>query len=328
MARVSYVVTLLLLVAPPAGAQEEQDDLAVAPFNSPDRMIGKLGERFGSVVVVQGIVVEGYRKTEGDRRLLRIQRVNDRATQKHIEIELSGREVSSLHFGDSYEFEGYETGEFVGTPREVYAAAVRAGTPFQTFTFHFRHRLIVLASVRIAPIEWSPSDFIDREALISGRAVSDNGGSFIVGSDWKLLVSADQQWPERFIEKLVEGRGMIRETGERNTYQLERGTAQLVRLEDQVGQRVALRGKTRRLNGTWLFRYRGVDVHIEGLAELPGIQLGIGDAVQIEGILHHETLPSTGRASDADAPLEQRFIIREASCRPVDALLSPEYGDP
>src|SRR5262249_7788964 len=151
-----------------------------------------------------------------------------------------GEALPTLDDGQTYEFEGYETGGFVGHPAE---ARRRAKIVLQTSGHYFSHYLIVYKGKKIAPIRWSPADFVGREALIEGRAVSEGGKAYWVGEGWKLLTDAAAPWPKHIEGKTAEGLGVIEIGGQPTSFRLAKGTTRLVRLEDQVGQQVSLRGR-------------------------------------------------------------------------------------
>ncbi|HEV2948042.1 MAG TPA: hypothetical protein VGX70_11745, partial [Gemmataceae bacterium] len=232
-------LTSALLVWTPVGRAEDK------PQNAPDaksaweyRLTPKLREPLGSVVTVQGVVVEGPSKGFEDGPNVRVQRINGRARQDDIQIRITpyfadfgaqgtggGHLLPRLASGKTFEFEGYETGGFVGVPPEAFK---RAGVPLQTSGFHFSHVYKVYKAKKIEAIHWSPSDFIDREALIEGRAASQNKTAYIVADDWQLLVDPDSPWPKHADEKTVEGIGMIRKTDKPKIFRLEKGTTRLV----------------------------------------------------------------------------------------------------
>src|SRR5262245_756297 len=182
--RVSLLVAVIALTPFAGRADEPQgkplnkpQDVPLGRLGDKFRLIGKLGEPLGTVVTVHGFVAEGpFKGYEGGPNL-RAQRINGTATQTDIQICLSpyfgkfgekvGEEVGlpKLERGNTYEFEGYETGGFVGVPGRAYE---RAGIMIQTSGFYFRHELVVYKGKKIDPIVWSPADFVDREALIEG----------------------------------------------------------------------------------------------------------------------------------------------------------------
>ena len=142
-------------------------------------VMGALGAPVGTVLTVQGVVVESPIKGIETGPNLRIQRINGRATQDDIQLRLSPflykfgepadeGALPELDYGHTYEFEGYETGQFLGVPVEAHQHA--RVTRHETI-FHFSHRLVVYSGKKIEPVNWSPGDFVDREALIEGRAV-------------------------------------------------------------------------------------------------------------------------------------------------------------
>jgi len=318
--------------------QDKPQDVPLANLGDKFRLIGKLGEPLGTVVTVQGVVVEGpFKGFEGGPNL-RIQRIDGRATQEDIQIcirpyfgkygeqRASKEEVPKLDFGKTYEFEGYETGQFVGVPGEAYK---RAGLAIATTGFYFRHELAVYKGKRTTPVVWSPADFVDREALIEGQAVSRQKRAYIEGNGWKMLADSAAGWPKEFEGKTVEGFGMVKK-GDAAEFRLEKGVTRLVRLEDQRGRAVELRGRSWSLNGYWWLEYRGTKLYVEDMENLPGWKESgpHGGAVLITGILDEAELPDLDQISlKSERDKKKYFIVRKAAWKRLDALLAPERAE-
>jgi hypothetical protein len=269
-----------------------------------------------------------------------VQRINGRATQEYIQLKLEpyfhefgekpvtgGEALPKLAPGQTYEFEGFETGHFVGVPKEAYQ---RAGLMLQVPVGHgFTHRFTVYKGKRIDPIRWSPAEFVGREALIEGRAVSRDRKAYIVGADWRLLVDANAPWPKGSEGRTVEGLGTIRKSDTASTYRLENGVTRLVKLEDQLGREVSLRGRAWSMNGYWWFDYRGTVLYVEGMKDLPGWNVYLhGDPVLITGALDEAMLPALDQITlKSDRDRKKYFIVRKPSWKPIDNLLAPERVD-
>ena len=195
MRRLLTIVSALTITALPAlRAQDKPIDVPIG--SDKYRLIGKLNEPLGTVLTLQGVVVDGpYKGYEGGPNL-RVQRINGRATQEDIQIKLEpyfhefgektligGKALPKLEFGQTYEFEGYETGHFVGVPKEAYK---RAGLMLQVRVgLGFTHRFTVYDGKEVDGIRWSPADFVDREAMVEGRAVSRDRKAYIAGDGWR-----------------------------------------------------------------------------------------------------------------------------------------------
>jgi hypothetical protein len=324
MKRFAILAATMLLATPVVCAQEKPRDVPVSEIGSRYRLIGKLQKPLGSVVTVQGVYVNAPFKSKMGGPNLRVQKINGRATQQDIWINLAGpQESSELAFGKTYELGGYEGGGFVGISSEAYE---RFAKGISARGFHFRTRLFVYTSKPIDPIVWAPSDFVERKAMIAGRAVSQNNKSYIVSTDWRLLVDANAAWPKHVGGKQVEGWGVIRKTDQPKAYRLENGTTRLVRLEDQIGREVALRGRAWQMDGRWFFNYRGIDVYVDNTEDMPKRLRDPGAGpVLISGLLAEAMLPEIDEILFEKKPeLRKQFIIRSPSWKPTDALLSPE----
>lgn len=285
----------------------------------PDSITATLGVPFGTMITVQGVVVEGPGKGYEGGPNLRVQRINGKATQQDIQIKLRGG-FEGVEPGKTYEFEGYETGGFVGMPRERYIAL-----GLQTTGHYFRHELSVHSGKAIDAIAWSPADFAGREALLEGTAVNRDNRSYIDGNGWSLLTDPAGPWPKELEGKTVETLGAIAKAD--GEYRLEKGVARLVKLEDQKGRAVELRGKAFPNQGRFGFEYRGTTLVIELKEKLPGWQE--------ESDLHGRPVIITGTLEEAELPdpMDKRakkktFIIRKAAWKRLDTLLAPERIEP
>jgi len=324
------VVTVLVIMLPLAlRAQDKPIDLR--PGDPKYRMIGELHEPLGTVMTVQGVIVDGRRKRDSGKKMLHVQRINGRATQEDFIIEVQkgwteiGADVSDPKYGMSLEFKGYETGGFVGTPTEALKGL--SLRPAVT-DHHFLTWFVFHEGKRIDPVRFAPAEFVGREALIEGRAVSRERKAYIAGPIWQVLVDSAAPWESRFEGKAVEGFGMVRKTEQRETYRLEKGTTRLVKLEDQLGREVALRGTAWSMNGHWWLDYRGTELYVEGMKDLPGWKGELHALpVLITGILEQAMLHALDQITlKHDRDLKKYFIVRKPSWKPLDALLGPEQS--
>ncbi|MDB5338650.1 MAG: hypothetical protein JWN70_4269 [Planctomycetaceae bacterium] len=324
MTRMLVLVVVLCCASPSAFSQERPQDISIPfPKDSGYRLVGKLGEPPGTVLTVQGIVVDGPFKGGGGGPNLRVRRINGTATQEHIQIQLTPfyEEFGpKLKYGETYEFEGYETGAFSGIPPEAYRRLELKGG---AVGFQFRHSFKVYRGKRIDPIVWSPADFVDRTATISGCAQSVDGRAYVVARDWRLLTDSGAPWPADISGKLVEATGTIRKTDDAATFRRDQGTSQLVRLEDQVGRQVQLRGKVSNDGVSWWFYYRGAEIYLGEKKKMPDWPQDLHfKPVSISGILEEGTIPPASR--DDPTIVTKHFIVRKAAWKRIDALKSFE----
>lgn len=173
-------------------------------------------------------------------------------------------------------------------------------------------------------IVWAPADFVDREALLEWKAVSRDQKAYIDGGGWRLLTDPAAAWPKDAEGKTVEGFGTVKKAD--GKFRLEKGTTRLVKLEDQRGRAVELRGTAWSLNGHWWFEYRGTRLYVEGMKDLPGWKSGLhGCPLIITGTLDEANLPDIDQISIKNDPDKKKyFIVRKAGWKPLDALLAPE----
>ena len=159
--------------------------------------------------------------------------------------------------------------------------------------------------------------------------MDENRQAYISRDNWRLLVDADGPWPKGFVDKTVEGLGTVRKTDHAKTYRLEKGATRLSRLEDQVGQKVTLRGRAWDDDGSWRFEYRGVMLYVPSMSDLPGWKNSLhGEWVQIEGVLTEGLLPDLSQPGGIERPkLKNQYMISKPSWKLLDAVLSPERVD-
>jgi hypothetical protein len=304
-------------------------DVPIQQLGKQFRLLGKLGLPLGDVARVQGLVVKGPGKGFEDGLNVRVFRINGEATQQFIQIKLSdyyGRDEIPVQPGTTCELEGFETGGYVGTPAE---AAKRGGVVAQTASHHFVHLFKVIQATEIKLQPFTPADFLGREMLVQGQAVSEGGSAYIVGNKWKLLVDNGTPWPKNSEGKTIEARGVIRTIGKTTTYRLENGgkgnNARLVNLADQVGKVVTLRGSIVDKNGEYTFRYRGQLLQVDGLKTLVA-QASLIHEAQVSGTL--DAVRVTAELPTGATETRSSYIIRKATLKPTDALLAIERAEP
>lgn len=293
--------------------------------------IGKLGRQLNEPVVIEGIVVEGpFKGFEGGPNII-VHKIDGKATQSYVQLPLSVSEKlldesngnkstkldhyrfvqSTFAFGKWFRLTGVENGEFVGGgPANV-----------QTTRRYFRHQFQVAKYQLIQPIVFSPRDFEQQECLLEGVARQLPGHpNLLVGDGWLLTVNRDYAWPERMIGRRVEVLGVV-EPVSQGQHKTEASSIRLVRLEDQIGQAVSLRGTALSLNSSWCLDYRGQTVLVENMSELPGWNSGNhGRPVEISGILKQQNSPK-------DFFRPSRYLVTNASWKPIPKLLLPERAE-
>ena len=317
---------------------EQPTSVPISELGSKYELVGKLHVPFGKVVVLQGVIVDGpFIGYEGGPNL-RVQRIDGVATQEDIQIQVlpyfgefgkkrhDGKELPKLEFGKSYEMEGYESGRYVGVPDEAYR---RAGLEIQTSGFYFQQYFDVYRAKQIEPVVFSPADFIGREALLEGKASNEDHRSYIIGNGWKLMVTPKVEWPKEMADKVVEGLGKVKKFERPNEYQLVDAKTRLVSLQDQVGRNVELRGTIWTSNGHCWLEYRGTKLYVENMTKLPGFSYDLhAKPVLIIGKLDEAMMPDIEQITLKEKPDSKKYyIVRDASLKPLDRLLSSERAD-
>ncbi len=313
-------------------------------------LVGMLHRPLGTVVRVEGVVIEGRPKGPDSGPRILVQKIDGRATQETIVLPLFpyhgrfgssmppttpvgddaatqpaiGLQLPKLRMSETFELEGYETGGYIGVPRAAYE---RAGLLLQTTGFGFYHRFLIYWGKQTKAVGFSPADFLAQEALIEGRADSRKKKAYIIGEGWQLLVDDSAPWPAHCEGKRTESLGVICRGDEPNEYRLESGWKRLSRLEDQVGRDVLLRGTVRCWMGEYWLIYRGTTAHVENVEKLAGfsVRTCCEKPVAVRGRLDQAMLPNPERRGRAGAKEKIiRFVVREATIEPIDPLLSPE----
>jgi hypothetical protein len=171
------------------------------------QLIGKLHKPLGTVVRIQGVVVEGpFKGYEGGPNI-RVQRINGEATQEDIQIRLDDTTKAvgpviykklELKRGEFYEFEGFESGGFVGHPRELWKSENgdgEFGLPWiQTTNYHFTVQFHFVRFKSIEPLKDTPDDFIGQRALLEGIARDEDGQAIMEGNGWIVIVNSKAPW--------------------------------------------------------------------------------------------------------------------------------------
>ncbi len=312
---------VLTFAASVAKAQEKPVDVPISSDGkSLYRLIGKLGEPLGTVLTVQGMVVgTGHRSTDNVLFFL-VQRINDRATQEQIQIPLSkqsallsGRDgFPELIEGNSYEFQAFESGAYVGLPDEARGTAWRSASGF-----HFRNELQAFKGKLISPVVFAPADFVNRSATLRGRAVSLDNKAYMQSTDeagllgqsrpekWRLQLDANGPWPAAIAGKIVEATGIVRKADGDGEYLQENSLTFLPQLEGQVGCRISLRGGTLD-NRAWWFRNPSGGLRAENIEDVQ-VRARNRSANPISDTLLQDALPAP---LTIDRPVfEQETII-------------------
>jgi hypothetical protein len=334
MSRIA-VFAIALSITAMACAQDKLADIPISELGKKYQLVGKLHLPLGQTTTIQGFIVEGPSKGTEDGPNIRVKRIDGRSTQEDIQIVVrpffgkfgqtlyNGTEIPQLEIGAFYELEGYETGGYIGSPKDAYN---RTKLAIQSGPLYFRQWFDIYKTKKIELIKDTPSDFVGREALLEGTAKSEKNHAYIEAPGWKLLVNDKASWPAAVEGKTIEGFGKIKKSTLEKQFDLEAGKTRLVNLEDQLGKKVELRGRAWSDNDNWWFDYRGHDIFIDNLEKVPGWNSDLrGEPVEFTGTLEEAMLPDLLEIRRTGTPrLIKQFIVRNAKCTKIDKLLSPE----
>ena len=322
--------TILLQIVNFCFSQDSQSQIQIVNPKDQEKLIGQLGKPLGTMLTVQGIIVDKFSKGYNNGWNLNVQNINDSSIQELITIPVSpyfgkfgDKPLPKLEKGSTYRLRVYETGEFVGVPTK---ASEEATIILQTSGFHFQNKLIVLTGEKIKPIKEAPDNFIGQIALISGIAKNENDTAFINTSKGKLRLLTFRKWAVSEIGKLVEVYGKIESTESKDIFNMRDCVPRLVNLKDQIGMTVKLRGRAINLNQYWWFSYRGTDIYIEKMEELPNWN---GDnhfrPMEVTGVLEQAVLPRIDQISlKENRDKKLYYIVRKPSWTPIEKLLAVE----
>ncbi|PHS01526.1 MAG: hypothetical protein COA78_22565 [Blastopirellula sp.] len=316
-------------------AQDKKIQVPITNLGQKFELIGELGVKLGETVTVEGIIVAGPHKFHETGPNLLVQMINNKSIQQKIQIPIiayfgafGDKESTYIHLpqldhGATYRFRVYETGQILGVPVDAYR---EAKIPLSTSGFFsFRNQLIVISGQKVNQIQWSPADFVGRDALLSGIAKNENESAIIQNPKWKLVLKGATKWSASEIGKLAEVHGAIHETDGKNIFRVENCRSRLVNLKDQLGKTVKLRGTAHSAHGHWWFNYRGTDMYVENMKELPNWSRdNQWRPIEITGTLEQAELPSIDEIWESDHGTKLYYIVRNPKWTPVDHLLTPE----
>ena len=298
-------------------------------------LTGRTHQPMFTMIRIEGKAVAGPDKTYRSGPYVRAQRINGVATQEDIVLPITALlggfgqpSVQKLVVGRSYQLQGCEMGGYVGVPPDVGVPIVYQ-IPYSGLDLWFA----ATTAERVDPVPFRPADYVNRQALIQGTAVNVNGNAFIVGGGWRIQLEGTPAWPADWLCKEVEALGIVRR-GAGSNASAERVQAapsiRLVRLEDQVGRKVELRGTAWSHNGVWWFDYRGQKVYVDAMDRLPGWTFdNHGKPMIIRGTLIRAKRPDLDDTGPRAMQTEKDcFVIPDASWQSIDHLLAPECVDP
>ncbi|HWB27239.1 MAG TPA: hypothetical protein VG738_17305 [Chitinophagaceae bacterium] len=234
---------LLSLVANTCFAQDVKINIPFQSIRSKFILMGELGKPFGTPLTVKGIVVNYFSKRGDDGPNIIVQSINDSAIQSFIQIpikdflgKVTDDPIANLIYGATYRFKVYETAGFIGIPYKMYSEepfvkitaapdtangmteVVVPGYIPQSSGFNFQNELIAKYGEKIEPIKWSPVQFMDRNALLSGIARNEGDIPVIQNTAWKLQLVGCRKWADAAVGKLAEVYGKVSETAIQSTY--------------------------------------------------------------------------------------------------------------
>lgn len=337
--RMRSVMSIALALGGACACGSTAEPIRVGDLGRRYQIVGTLGKPLGAVVKVEGLVVQAPSKGYGSGGPnLQVQRIDGRVTQEDIQIMLKpyfhdwgaqapeGEALPQLAIGGTYALEGYENGGYAGIPAGAWR---EAGIVFGAFPHRFYVHLVTYRAAPIDPVRFHPRDFADQPGVFRGEAVSADSQPIIRGDGWSIVADASTHWPVGVQGKEVEVIGTFAPLAGDERFAMTSGTWRLARLEDQVGRLVELRGEARSRNGHWWFRYRGTDLHVARMAELPGWSPQLHfQPIVVRGRLAKRDLPRIDQFTIKEPEdLAEQFIVDDATWESLDRLLAPERID-
>lgn len=323
-------------------------DVPIAAVGTTCRALGRIGETSGHMVTLEGVAVRGER-FPGDPKgpIFQVQKIQERASQACIEIpvrpyrsdfgepyyssnldnpdsEKPAAELSlpRLEFGQTYKFRGFETGGFVGDA--IDAAHDREATKQHT-GLCFASAFVVLKGKKIAPIVFTPADFLGQMVLIHGRTVKHDAKVWLTGRGWELEVPRNSGWLTSTTDASFTVAGMIFKGSDANFLSIDVHRVQFDDLDREGNGHIQLHGRARSRDGHWLFNCNGQNILVENMDRLvAATSIGPDTLIDVSGVFCKE--PIRGETA---AGKSQQYTMREASCRvaadvlPIERVAEP-----
>lgn len=288
--------------------------------------LGDLGLKLNTPTTITVTTLEGpFRGFDGGPNL-RVKKIGGVATQQMIQMPMRALKADAdagweqfevpgnpaLVQGKTYELRGYETGKYIddlGNPvdpsslaqpstADIHLSSTSSTGEIEPASSEsvFRNEFIVLEAKEVEPIVWSPADFVDREALITGTAKNVGKIAIIEGKDWKLALGP-KPWEPWQVGRSAEAFCKIKTSNIPQTFVASDCSRRLTELQDQAGQSVTLRGIARTHNNMWWFNYRGTDLYFDSLNPRSDeyTTLQDWDTIEVTGLLQQAVLPPNVR---------------------------------
>ena len=215
-----YVIIICYILFPFCHAQDKKVDIPIYQSSSKYRLVGKLGEPLGTLMTLQGIIIEGPHKGYEGGANIQVLKINGRATQENIRIKLyesywgdfnQQKDIDNLKYLKTYEIRGFETGTYVGMPDDVTEGDTKMRKKGQTAGFYLRAEFEIYTAIEINKFLFTPEDFINRTMLLEGKAINKGKSASIIASNWEVIIDPLKPWPEYFVNKKVEAKGVIKQ---------------------------------------------------------------------------------------------------------------------
>ncbi len=327
-APLTLLVTPLLAAAGPATRPTTLPTFDAESLGRSVVLLGRTHRPLGQVMTLVGVVIEGpFKGYEGGPNLV-VRRIDGTATQEYIRIKINGStfdepdpkgpdaDDARLIRDRTYSLRCYESGGLVGDP------AGSAPDTVQQTPYYFQCTLTPVWAAKpqeVPAVTFAPADFVDRPALLAGTATNADGHGYLTGPGWRLRSADDgSPWPDWMAGKPAEVDGVVR-PGHGTDYRSEHAARRLVRLADQVGHPVDLRGWViADADGRWWLNYRGQRVDLPGLAASPGREARFdGQPFAVRGTL--ATATAGGPPKEGVA-----YVLRGATWAPLTVLRAGE----
>ena len=120
---ISVTITFAVLMLATSEARAEEERMSVSDLAS---VVGMLGQPLGTVVTIEGVVVEDdYRRMKEDqgKTLLKVEKVDGVVLEGEVILSLTQYAWTSPFLfepGKRFELVGYESGGFTGIPEEAF----------------------------------------------------------------------------------------------------------------------------------------------------------------------------------------------------------------
>lgn len=134
-------ILIILLTCVFVSCKERSENMNYSDIGTQHPIIGSLGKPLGTIVQIEGQIQTGQSKTDMDKVLCEVHKIDRKQLAESIIIPVKVFEWVSGEIpepGESVKCLGYETGGMTGIPREAFSHVPYVTTTDYSFTVSFQ----------------------------------------------------------------------------------------------------------------------------------------------------------------------------------------------